>query len=142
VYGISETFKPFCSQRFNGSVHIVPEGAKNAFKVITEQGHSAFSFQQYNEVEITEGLKLIQPSAIVLLLDNDLVSLNKQNKIRDIAWKLNISTLTIDIKELWKLADIEEDCSKGADIYDLLQLRPKINLQELINEYLTSNCLL
>lgn len=136
-YGISDSFKPFCSQRFNESVHIVTEGAKNAYKVI-QTGYSAFSFQQYNETEITKGLNLIKPSSIILLLDNDLVSLSKQNKIRDIAWKLDINTLTIDIKDLWILANITEDCTKGADIYDLLLIKPDIDLEALINKYISN----
>jgi len=134
VYGISETFAPFCSKQFKGEVHIVPEGAKSSYKVI-ERGYNAFSFQQYNEIEITKGLEQIKPKAIVVLLDNDLVSNNKQKKITDIAWKLGINTLTIDIKDLWSLADIKDECVKGADIYDLLVLRPNIDLQGIINEY-------
>lgn len=135
-YGISDSFNTFCSQRFNGTVHIVPEGSKNAYKVI-QQGYSAFSFQQYNEVEITNGLQQINPSTVILLLDNDLVSLPKQNKVRDIAWKLGISTITIDIKDLWVIADIKEDCVKGADIYDLLMIKPYIDLKNLINTYIS-----
>ena len=134
-YGISDSFKPFGSQRFKGSVHIVPEGAKNAYKVI-QQGYSAFSFQQYNDVEITKGLELIKPSAIILLLDNDLVSLAKQNKIRDIAWTLNISTLTIDIIDIYDILNIKEKCIKGADIYDLLMYKTDVDLENLVNEYI------
>lgn len=134
-YGISDSFKPFCSTRFNGSVHIVPEGAKNAYKVI-QQGYSALSFQQYNEIEITTGLQQINPSAIILLLDNDVVSLPKQNKIRDIAWKLNITTLTVDIIDIYDILSIKEKCLKGFDIYDLLQQYDNIDLQLLINDYI------
>ena len=130
-YGISETLIPFCSLRFTEGCHIVTEGAKNAYRVI-QTGYSAISFQTYSNEEITNGLKLLNPKQLIIVADNDATGMLKASKVKEASWKLNIEALIIDIKELWKLADIQKECFISADIEDLLNLK-NIDLEKTIN---------
>lgn len=137
LYGISETLKPFCSLRYEGKCHILTEGCKNAYKVI-QKGYNAIAFQTYSNEEIVYGLKLIDPKQLVIIADNDNIGLIKANKVKEASWKLGIEAIVIDIKELWKLAEIKEACSSGSDIEDLINLKPSIDLEVLINNYVCS----
>lgn len=82
---------------------------------------------------------------MIVIADNDVVGIKKAELVQSCCWKKGIAANVIDIKELWKLADIEEECKKGADIYDLLERsnkrpvsihKPDIDLEDLINNYI------
>lgn len=122
----------FQSLKYTSGVLVCNEGEK-AVVACTDNNIAAFTFRTYTEAEILYALDYVKCTGVIVIADNDVVGIKKAQLVQECCWKKNILANVIDIKDLWKLAYISEDCTKGADIYDLLIYKPEVDLEKLIN---------
>lgn len=121
--------------KYTSGILICNEGEK-AVVACTDNNIAAFTFRTYTESEILYALDYIKCTGVIVIADNDVVGIKKAELVQSCCWKKGIAANVIDIKDLWKLADISKECVKGNDIYDLLMYKPDVDIEHLINEYI------
>ena len=123
----------FTALRYSSGTLICNEGEKSVV-ACTDNNIAAFTFRTYTEAEILYALDYVNCNGVIVIADNDVVGIKKAELVQECCWRKSIVANVIDIKELWELAEISEECIKGADIYDLLIIKPDVDLENLINK--------
>lgn len=132
--GLWKAFKPI---KYSLGTILALEGEGNVLACCS-LGIASFTFRTYTPDEIDYALKDVKCNNVITIADNDLIGIKKAKLVQERCWKLSIACDVIETKELWLFADITKDCIGGSDLKDIIDLKPSIDLEVLINNYVCS----